>query len=111
MLPGIDQTAACAVVERCRRTVERQGIEYDGRSIRVTVSVGVAAFGEDGSDPGTLIENADAALYQAKKSGRNRVAATSKAKKERDSAFPASPTTTRSSRDRVNLFPSSAERP
>jgi len=42
---------------------------------RVTVSVGIAAFPEDGTGRDTLINAADAALYAAKKSGRNRVVA------------------------------------
>jgi diguanylate cyclase (GGDEF)-like protein len=75
VMPGIDKTAACAIVERCRQAVERRSIEHDGRPIKLTVSAGVAAFGEDGSDLETLIKAADAALYQAKASGRNRIAA------------------------------------
>ena len=75
VMPGIDKTAACAIVERCRQAVERRSIEHDGRPIKLTVSAGVAAFGEDGIDLETLIKAADAALYRAKASGRNRIAA------------------------------------
>lgn len=78
LMPGIDKTAACAIVERCRQAVESRGIEHDGRPIAVAVSAGVAAFGEDGRDLESLIKAADAALYQAKRSGRNRVVATSR---------------------------------
>ena len=39
----------------------------------LTFSIGVAAFPTDGSSPESLIANADAALYQAKHEGRNRV--------------------------------------
>lgn len=90
VLPGIDKTAACAIVERCRQAVERRSIEHDGRPIKVTVSAGVAAFGEDGSDLETLIKAADAALYQAKRAGRNRVVAASSADMDRDPARPSS---------------------
>jgi diguanylate cyclase (GGDEF)-like protein len=65
-MPGIDKTAASAIVERCRQAVERRSIERDGRPIKVTVSAGVAAFGEDGNDLERLIKAADAVLYQAK---------------------------------------------
>ncbi|NTW67557.1 MAG: diguanylate cyclase [Nitrospirae bacterium] len=40
---------------------------------KVTVSMGIAAFPEDGSDSSTLLHHADEALYQAKNGGRNRV--------------------------------------
>jgi two-component system cell cycle response regulator len=40
--------------------------------LRVTVSVG-AAIVDDGVDPGRLVANADAALYRAKRAGKNRV--------------------------------------
>ena len=42
---------------------------------RVTISIGVASFPDDSSDPIELIEMADSALYRAKREGRNRVCA------------------------------------
>jgi diguanylate cyclase (GGDEF)-like protein/PAS domain S-box-containing protein len=41
------------------------------REFRVTASVGVALYPEDGGDPQTLLRHADSALYRAKDSGRN----------------------------------------
>ena len=41
------------------------------REYCITASVGVAAFPEDGTDPGTLLKNADIAMYRAKEQGRN----------------------------------------
>ena len=40
---------------------------------RVTVSIGIASFNEDTKDTEELVKMADAALYQAKKLGKNRV--------------------------------------
>ena len=39
--------------------------------LRVDVSIGISVFPDDGQDADTLIECADAAMYHAKKSGRN----------------------------------------
>jgi len=46
-------------------------IVIDGRTVEVSVSVGVATCPEDGGDVETLLRNSDAALYQAKARGRN----------------------------------------
>ena len=42
-------------------------------SLKVTISVGVSEFEKNFSTPEKLYQNADAALYEAKKRGRNRV--------------------------------------
>ena len=70
ILPGIDQNHARLVAERFRSAVE--AAEWENRAI--TISVGATTLTPDHNDPCALIENADAALYRAKKSGRNRVA-------------------------------------
>jgi diguanylate cyclase (GGDEF)-like protein len=47
-------------------------IKFDGHTLRVNCSVGVAVFPDDGDTPQQLLELADAAMYSAKQSGRNR---------------------------------------
>jgi diguanylate cyclase len=42
---------------------------------RITISIGVAAFPDDATDPIHLVELADSALYRAKRGGRNRICA------------------------------------
>ncbi|WP_052768960.1 sensor domain-containing diguanylate cyclase [Aurantiacibacter marinus] len=70
LLPRINAAAARALAERLRQSVER-GIE--GSSLpNITVSIGLAQF-EAGDDGDGLLARADAALYKAKESGRNRV--------------------------------------
>ncbi|MGX9568133.1 EAL domain-containing protein [Pseudomonas viciae] len=46
-------------------------IQLSGHTLHVTCSMGVAAYPADGSDPDTLLSNADAAMYRAKELGRN----------------------------------------
>ncbi len=70
ILPATPSTGAMAVAERLRLAIE--SAEVDG--LRVTVSIGVACAPEmrAGNAP-ELVELADAALYQAKRNGRNQV--------------------------------------
>ncbi|RFB80534.1 EAL domain-containing protein [Methylovirgula sp. 4M-Z18] len=46
-------------------------IELDGHQLRVTSSIGVASYPEDGDAADALLANADAAMYRAKADGRN----------------------------------------
>lgn len=43
----------------------------DNRELRITTSIGISLFPDHGSDDLTLLNNADMAMYHAKKSGRN----------------------------------------
>jgi diguanylate cyclase (GGDEF)-like protein len=71
---GVDLFGAEAFGERVRAIVESVAFQFQGKRIPVTISVGVAALPDPAlREPIDLISAADAALYQAKKSGRNRV--------------------------------------
>jgi diguanylate cyclase (GGDEF)-like protein len=62
-----------AEIENNKFSVVRQGKQSE--SHHITISIGVASFPNDSSDPIELIERADSALYRAKREGRNRVCA------------------------------------
>jgi diguanylate cyclase (GGDEF)-like protein len=53
--------------------VEAAEIEKDGVKLRISISIGVASFPEDGAHVLELVAAADAALYRAKGAGKNRV--------------------------------------
>jgi diguanylate cyclase (GGDEF)-like protein len=73
LLVGADEDAGVRFAERLRQLIEEQKPGDWGKFDRqVTISAGVAAAGQ-GSDPQQLIETADAALYAAKRGGRNQV--------------------------------------
>lgn len=74
-LPETDQAAACEVAERIREDIENLVIPIDdGKTIRLSISVGVSELmSKDCLDD--VMRRADAALYEAKKGGRNRVIA------------------------------------
>ena len=46
-------------------------VVLEWREVNISGSIGIASFPEDGQDLGTLVKNADAAMYQAKERGRN----------------------------------------
>ncbi len=66
---------ARVLAERCRCRIEAAALEVAGVAVRVTASVGIAAYPRPGVERvSQLIDRADEALYQAKEAGRNRVA-------------------------------------
>jgi diguanylate cyclase (GGDEF)-like protein len=80
LLPETDHVGACVLAERIRARVAASGIEPPPDAqvatgpIPLTLSVGVAALpGATVATPSEFIARADAALYQAKRSGRNQV--------------------------------------
>ena len=71
LLPGVSRAEdAPKVAEKVLETV-RQPIAIDGRELYVTGSVGISLYPDDGTDPETLVRNADAAMYRAKDRGRD----------------------------------------
>jgi diguanylate cyclase (GGDEF)-like protein len=73
VLPGTDLDGAANLAERARRALEQRIIlAPEGTRIPVTVSLGVASF-PDAARGDDLVSAADGALYEAKRSGKNRV--------------------------------------
>ena len=75
LLPETSPEEALEIAERIRRAVAQRtfDVETSSEPIRATVSIGVASFPRDGTDPNELIHQADLAVYRAKLQGRNRV--------------------------------------
>ncbi len=74
ILPTADLNAAHARAERIRSKLRELTVLHQGKSLgMITVSVGVAALPQHGTSPQKLLDAADAALYRAKREGRDRV--------------------------------------
>ena len=74
-LPGADLEAGRDVAERVRATIERSPYRHGGSERLLTVSCGVAAYPKPIRAIQNLMGAADAALYAAKRAGRNKVVA------------------------------------
>ena len=76
VMPDTNLALAQTIAERVRGSVQSEGFMIDkgGKSIGVTVSVGLAQTTPD-ADPDALFRRADRALYRSKNEGRNRVTA------------------------------------
>lgn len=72
MLPKSPLSQVCFVAERIRESVEKLCPVYNCQPINTTVSVGAASMCMADSDIADIINRADKAMYEAKKSGRNR---------------------------------------
>jgi diguanylate cyclase (GGDEF)-like protein len=69
LLPECDLENAIVAAERIRTRLANEPFDHG----RVTISVGVAEFPTHGDTPGAVIGAADAALYEAKRQGRDQV--------------------------------------
>jgi len=76
VVPGRDAAEAAEIAETIRQAFAKSAGQVDGLDIGTTVSVGIACRSCDAcdsSDLGALFRQADAALYAAKRAGRNRI--------------------------------------
>ncbi|MCI0531107.1 MAG: sensor domain-containing diguanylate cyclase [candidate division Zixibacteria bacterium] len=73
ILPQTNKEDARQIGERIRVSFGQQLIELGNIKTRCTISIGIATFPEDASDPSRLIEKVDQALYYAKGHGKNQV--------------------------------------
>lgn len=73
LLPETDEEHAVAWAERLRRRVAGTPITFDGKSLAVTVSLGVAQMVDETDAAAQLVDDADQCLLAAKQAGRDRV--------------------------------------
>ncbi|MFH1691941.1 MAG: GGDEF domain-containing protein [Candidatus Omnitrophota bacterium] len=72
-IPNAVYKSVLAIAERIRSSVESLPIYAYDEVVRVTVSIGLSSYSSDIKEPSDLIDRADLALYQAKRTGKNKV--------------------------------------
>lgn len=71
LLPDINSHEdICTIADRMITSVNEQTL-INGQAVKVSTSIGVSIFPENGDDRKILMKLADNALYQAKKAGKN----------------------------------------
>lgn len=71
LIPTIQEKQGDAIVaDKILKTLAAP-FHIDGHILHISSSIGIAVYPEDGNDEKSLLKNADAAMYHAKKSGRN----------------------------------------
>lgn len=73
LLPMANRDGAVTAAEMLRCQIEAQPCDFEGRTIALTASIGIAMYPEDGLAFETLLSLADERMYRAKQHGRNRV--------------------------------------
>jgi diguanylate cyclase (GGDEF)-like protein len=73
LLPETDAAGAYVVAEKLRHDIAAFSIQVSDRTVRTSVSLGLVSYPDDGTTADSLMAAADAALYEAKRSGRDRI--------------------------------------
>jgi diguanylate cyclase (GGDEF)-like protein len=71
LLPDTDLAEAMTAAERLRAEVEEMAVRYRGETMRIRASLGVASSEQCGLSWESLMDQSDAALYEAKRGGKN----------------------------------------
>jgi two-component system cell cycle response regulator len=72
ILPEVEGEGALVLAEKLRGLIEQAALQWDGKVIPVTISLGVSALPPENATPEEFIQAADECLYAAKHAGRNR---------------------------------------
>lgn len=75
LLPGASLEAPQRIAERLREKLSESTLDIDGKSVALTASIGIVLLHPADVNPDAVLQRADAALHQAKATGRNRVVA------------------------------------
>ena len=73
MLPNTPSLGAAIIAERIRANIEEMPVTFNRQTIQFTISIGISLVLDSDTNGNAVLSRAEAALYQAKKNGRNRI--------------------------------------
>ncbi|MGB2742012.1 MAG: GGDEF domain-containing protein [Cognaticolwellia sp.] len=73
ILPNSEVSGAIKTAERIQRSLVDKSIEFEGKNVPVTLSMGICTLNDKHANFEQLIKDADSAMYKAKENGRNRI--------------------------------------
>jgi diguanylate cyclase (GGDEF)-like protein len=73
LLANTNADQAASVSEKIRSHIEKLEVGFEGQTLSVTLSGGIAVLGDDGNSLRALLREADNRMYEAKAAGRNRI--------------------------------------
>lgn len=73
VFPGCTPDMAMQVAERLQREIQRLSFNHEGQTFGITVSQGLTSLTDDDQTLDSLFARADAAMYEAKRQGKNRI--------------------------------------
>ncbi len=73
LLPETEGPGALVVAEKLRREVSQLGMRVGERTLRTSISIGLVTFPDDGATMEDLLASVDAAMYEAKRNGKNQI--------------------------------------
>jgi diguanylate cyclase (GGDEF)-like protein len=71
ILPELAEDVSAATVAGTILTSLAHSYEIEGHETKLSASIGITIYPQDGEDPGVLLQHADTAMYRAKEEGRN----------------------------------------
>ena len=72
LFPDVEPEVLSSLAERLRTVVENSWIDKEPLRLAVTISIG-GTISREGDTPSSIVERADALMYQSKHGGRNKV--------------------------------------
>ena len=73
VVPRLESERDLERLAQCMLSCLQEGFIVEGHELLVTASIGISVFPRDGSDVSSLLQTSDAAMYEAKRQGKNRI--------------------------------------
>lgn len=73
VFPGLGMEETYQIVSELQETVNNTTLDYSGKPVSIHISVGISSYPESAERPEAILNRADAAMYHAKQTGKNRI--------------------------------------